>query len=212
MVAGLVADRDVDLNRLRTIGDGLAEDAVGPHVHREVDGAVPDVERLRNAGELEWVRGLTLGGVVAEAVGTVDCDRGSDHPVRDRVVVNVEPLGHGDPKNQPPTGAGTKDASTAPQEGGHRDAVILGCGREWVADPWQYPAGVAVEDGLDPVAVGEVSVEEFVDDHAVLVEEEEAGERHAIERHVLGLHDRVEDLVLPDHDRVDVGQERELDT
>ena len=32
------------------------------NVHREVDGAVPDVERLRNAGELEWVRGLTLGG------------------------------------------------------------------------------------------------------------------------------------------------------
>ena len=60
--------------------------------------------------------------------------------------------------------------------------------------------------------MGEVPVEEFVHDHAVLVEEEEAGERHAIERHVLGLHDRVEDLVLPDHGRVDVGQERELDT
>ena len=122
------------------------------------------------------------------------------------------PLGHGDPKNQPPTGASTKDASTAPQEGGHRDAVILGCGRKGVTGVRHDPAGVAVKDRLDAVTVGEVPVEELVDDHAVLIEQEESGERHAVERHVLGLHDRVEHFVLADHGRVDVGQECELDT
>jgi hypothetical protein len=105
-----------------------------------------------------------------------------------------------------------KHSSATAEEGRDLDPVIFGERPDWVAFSGLDPTEEAVDDALHPIAIGEVRVEELVDDDPLLVHEEEAGEGDAVERDVLGPDQRVEHAVLANHVGVDIGEHREFDS
>ena len=97
-----------------------------------------------------------------------------------------------------------------PRRNADLDASILGQRTGRLVLTGFDASGEAVEDALDAFSVRQVAVEELVDDHALLVEQEQAGERDPVERHLVGLDQIVEHAVGADDLGVDVGQHREL--
>ena len=83
---------------------------------------------LWNAREFEQFGGWMLRVFGAYALGSTYRDLGGDHSRRDRLVVDVDPVGQLEPDDETTHRADTQDAATASHERGDGDAVVFGLG------------------------------------------------------------------------------------